>query len=99
MLVTVAAPCRHLKGDHTVDIVFLAAAVIAALLLPRARALTVTVAAWAISLAMVGWGPAHNSDVHTRQAGFWLPWIIVLAIGLALVYGITFAKNRRAIRA
>jgi hypothetical protein len=80
------------------DIVFLAAAVIAALLLPRSRALTATVAAWAICLAMVGWGPAHNSSVHTRSAGFWVPWAVVLVIGIALVYGITFAKQRRAAR-
>lgn len=81
------------------DIVFLAATVIAALLLPRSRALIATVAAWAICLAMVGWGPAHNSDVHTRAAGFWVPWTIVLVIGIALAYGITFVKERRAARA
>lgn len=81
------------------DIVFLAAAVIAALLLPRSRALLVTVAAWAICLAMVGWGPAHNSNVHTRQAGFWVPWLIVLVIGTGLVFAIQYAKQRRALRA
>jgi len=81
------------------DIVFLAAAVIAALLLPRSRALLVTVAAWAICLAMVGWGPAHNANVHTRQAGFWAPWLVVLVIGTGLVYGIDFYKQRRAARA
>jgi len=80
------------------DIVFLAAAVIAALLLPRSRALLATVAAWAVCLAMVGWGPAHNSDVHTRQAGFWVPWLIVLLIGLGVVYGISVFKERRAAR-
>jgi hypothetical protein len=99
MLLSKAARRRQIKEKRIVDIVFLAATVIAALLLPRARALLVTVAAWAISLAMVGWGPAHNSDVHTRQAGFWVPWIIVLAIGVGLVYGINLLKNRRAARA
>jgi len=81
------------------DIVFLAVTVIAALLLPRSRALLVTVAAWAICLAMVGWGPAHNSAVHTREAGFWVPWTIVLVIGVALVHAIHFFKQRRAARA
>ena len=80
------------------DIVFLAVAVIAALFLSRSRAVAVTVAAWAICLAMVGWGPAHNSAVHTRQAGFWVPWLVVLAIGTALVYGVDFLKRRRAAR-
>lgn len=77
------------------DIVFLAAVVIAALLLPRARALLVTPAAWAICVAMVGWGPAHNDSVHTRSAGFWVPWTIALAIGVALVFGIHFVRARR----
>ena len=81
------------------DIVFLAATVIAALLLPRSRALLATVAAWAICLAMVGWGPAHNSDVHTREAGFWVPWTVVLVIGVGLVYLIHYFKHRRAVRA
>lgn len=81
------------------DIVFLAAAVIAALLLPRSRALVATVAAWAICLAMVGWGPAHNSNVHTRSAGFWVPWSIVLLIGMALVFGITHVRARRSAHA
>lgn len=80
------------------DIVFLAVAVIAALLLARQRALVVTVCAWALCVAMVGWGPAKNSNVHTQSVGFWVPWIIVLVIGLALVYGIGLLKQRRAAR-
>ena len=81
------------------DIVFLAVTVIAALLLPRSRAVVACVAVWAGCLSMVGWGPAHNSDVHTRQIGFWGPWLIVLVIGIGLVYGISFVKQRRAARA
>ena len=81
------------------DIVFLAVAVIAALLMPRSKALVATVAAWAVCLAMVGWGPAHNSDVHTREAGFWVPWTIALVIGLILVGAISFFRQRRAARA
>ena len=77
------------------DIVFLAITVIAALLLPRNRALLVTPAVWAVCLAMVGWGPAHNSDVHTRQAGFWVPWTIALLIGLGVCYGISSLRQRR----
>ena len=80
------------------DIVFLAGAVIAALLLPRNRALLVTVAVWAVCLSMVGWGPAHNSDVDTRQAGFWVPWSIVLVLGLGIVCAIAYFKQRRAAR-
>jgi hypothetical protein len=81
-----------------VDIVFLAAAIITALMLPRARALTVTVAVWAVCLAMVGWGPAHNSNVHTREAGFWVPWLVVLVIGALVVTGISWARERRTAR-
>ena len=77
------------------DIVFLAITVIAALLLPRSRALLVTPAVWAVCLAMVGWGPAHNSDVHTRKAGFWVPWTIALLIGLGLVFAISYFRERR----
>ena len=80
------------------DIVFLAAAVVAALFLPRPRALAVTAGVWAICVAMVGWGPADNAQVHTRSLGFWLPWIIVLALGLAAVHGIAWGKQRRATR-
>jgi hypothetical protein len=78
-----------------VDIVFLAIVIIASLLLPRNRALLVTPAAWAVCLAFVGWGPAHNSDVHLRSAGCWVPWCIVLVIGLGLTYGITYLRQRR----
>jgi hypothetical protein len=47
---------------------------------------------------MVGWGPADNAQVHTRSLGFWLPRIIVLALGLAAVHGIAWGKQRRATR-
>lgn len=77
------------------DIVFLAIVIIAALLLPRSRALVLTPAAWALCVAFVGWGPAHNSDVHTTSMGFWVPWIVVLAIGVAIVYGIDLVRHRR----
>jgi hypothetical protein len=45
---------------------------------------------------MVAWGPAHNSDVHLDSAGFWAPWIIVLAITAGLVFGIQTLKRRWA---
>ncbi|QGN58509.1 hypothetical protein [Nostocoides sp. HKS02] len=77
------------------DIVFLAVVVIAALLLPRSRALLVTPAAWALCVALVGWGPANNPDVHTTSLGFWVPWAVVLVIGLALVVGIDLVRRRR----
>jgi len=58
----------------------------------------VTAGVWGICVAMVGWGPAGNAQVHTRSLGFWLPWIIVLALGLAAVHGIAWGKQRRATR-
>jgi ABC-type Mn2+/Zn2+ transport system permease subunit len=84
--------------ENTMDIVFLAGAIIAGLLLPRVPSYLATVAVWALCLAMVGWGPAHNSDVHTREAGFWIPWLVVLAIGAVLVTVIQFFRERRAAR-
>jgi hypothetical protein len=82
-----------------VDIVFLALALIAALLLPRTRALLTTVAAWAVCLAFVGWGPAWNSEVHTDSIGFWGPWLVVLVLGLGLVLLVDLLKRRRSARA
>lgn len=81
------------------DIVFLAVTLIAALLLPRSRAWLATVAAWAVCLAVVGWGPAWNSDVHTNSIGFWGPWLVVLVIGLGLVALVdVLRRRRRAVR-
>jgi hypothetical protein len=78
------------------DIPVIAIAIIAAFLLPRERALIVVPVAWAIGLVMVGWGPANNSDVHTDSAGFWVPWLVVLAICMGLVLGISAFRERRA---
>jgi membrane protein DedA with SNARE-associated domain len=77
------------------DIPVIAIAIIAALLLPRERALLVAPIAWAVGLIMVGWGPAHNSDVHTDSADFWVPWLVVLVICCALVIGISAFRERR----
>jgi hypothetical protein len=81
------------------DIPVIAIAVIAALLLPRPRALAFAVAAWAVGLVMVGWGPANNSSVDTGSAGFWIPWFVVLAICCGLVLAITAVRARRAVQA
>jgi hypothetical protein len=78
------------------DIPVIAIAIVAALLLPRERALVVVPIAWAVGLVMVGWGPAHNSDVHTDSAGFWVPWLVVLGICCGLVLVITAVRARRA---
>lgn len=86
------------------DIVVLAIAVIASLLLTeiasllltRTKALAVAAAGWIFALSMVAWGPAHNSDVHLNRAGFWIPWVIVLAICLLIVAGIDRFKRRAA---
>jgi peptidoglycan/LPS O-acetylase OafA/YrhL len=77
------------------DIVFLALTLVAALLLPRSRAWLATVAAWAVCLAFVGWGPASNSDVHTDSVAFWGPWLVVLLIGLGLVALVDAVRRRR----
>jgi hypothetical protein len=81
-----------------VDIVFLALTLIAALLLPRSRAWLATVAAWAVCLAFVGWGPAWNSEVHTDSMGFWGPWFVVLVVGLGIVALVDALRRRRAAR-
>jgi hypothetical protein len=82
------------------DIFFLAVVIIAALMLPRSRALVLTLGVWALCVAFVGWGPAHNSEVHTTSAGFWVPWTVVLAIGIGIVFGIDLVRRRRrAVRA
>jgi drug/metabolite transporter (DMT)-like permease len=81
------------------DIVFLVAAAAAALLLPRPKALVATLAAWAGCVVLVGWGPAHNSDVHTASAGFWVPWAVVLVLGAGLCLAISTVRLRRAGRA
>lgn len=81
------------------DIVFLALTVIAALLLPRPRALVAMVAAWAVCMSFVAWGPAHNSNVHTDSIGFWGPWLIVLGIATGVVFLIDGVRRRRAARA
>jgi hypothetical protein len=80
------------------DIVFLAVTLVLALVLPRSRALVAVTGVWAVCLAMVGWGPAHNDSVHVDSLGFWVPWLIVLAIGLALAAGIDYLRRRRAPR-
>jgi hypothetical protein len=77
------------------DIVFLILAIGAGLLLPRRRALLATTILWAISVAMVGWGPANSDGVHTDSLGFWIPWSIALCIGLGVTSMMTFLRTRR----
>ncbi len=78
------------------DIIVLAITLIAALLLPRTRALIVAGITWLAGLSMVAWGPAHNADVHLSSAGFWVPWFVVLAICFLIVFGIDRFKRRAA---
>lgn len=80
------------------DIPVLAVAIIAALLLTRQRALVIVPIVWAAGLAMVAWGPAHNSSVHLDSIGFWGPWFVLLAICLAVVFAVTALRERRARR-
>jgi hypothetical protein len=76
------------------DIPFLILAIAGGLLLSRRRALLAAAALWAIAVALVGWGPAKNDGVHTGSLGFWVPWAIVLAIGIGLVMLTTFLRER-----
>lgn len=76
------------------DIVVLAIALIAALLLPRTAALAVAVAGWIFGMSMVAWGPAHNANVHLDRAGFWVPWSILAVVAIALVFGVQALKRR-----
>jgi hypothetical protein len=78
------------------DIFVLAAALIAALLLSRQRALLVAGAVWVFGVVMVGWGPANNSSVHTDRLSFWGPWLIVLALCCAIVFGVEAVRRHRA---
>jgi hypothetical protein len=34
--------------------------------------------------------------VHTSTLGFWVPWAVVLVIGVALVLGVSLVRERRA---
>ena len=76
------------------DIVVLAIALIAALMLSRTRALAVAAAGWLFGLSMVAWGPAHNSNVHLDSAGFWVPWAILLPVCAGLVFGVHALRRR-----
>jgi hypothetical protein len=78
------------------DIVVLALALIAALLLPRPRALVLAAVAWGAGVAMVAWGPAHNDNVDLGSAGFWVPWLIVGALCVGIVLGTEAMRRRRA---
>jgi hypothetical protein len=77
------------------DIPVVAVAIITSLLLTRQRALIVVPIVWAIALAMVAWGPAHNSNVHLDSAGFWGPWFILLLLCCGIVFGVTALRARR----
>ena len=77
------------------DIPFIVLTIVAALFLPRPKALLATVALWAVAVAMVGWGPAHSDNVPTASLEFWLPWSVALLVGLAVALGITALRNRR----
>jgi pimeloyl-ACP methyl ester carboxylesterase len=59
-----------------------------------ALALGIVVVLWAIALVLVGWGPAHSSQTHTGSAGFWIPWLFVLALACALAFGAHAFRRR-----
>jgi heme/copper-type cytochrome/quinol oxidase subunit 2 len=77
------------------DLVVIAAALIAALTLSRGRALTVAVVVWCPGVAMVAWGPANNESVDTGSLGFWGPWAIVLVVEVLLVVAVDRVRRRR----
>jgi hypothetical protein len=80
------------------DLVFLVLAIGAGLLLPRSRALLAVTVLWAVSVAMVGWGPAHSDGVHTDSLGFWIPWTIALLMGLGAASLVSYLRTRRSSR-
>lgn len=80
------------------DIPFILLTVVAALSLPRPTALLATVGLWAVAVALVGWGPAHSDGVTTASLGFWVPWGIALAVGLAVSFGVSTLRSRRRAR-
>jgi hypothetical protein len=77
------------------DIPFLILTIAVGLLLPRCRALMATVALWITAVVTVGWGPAKSDGVHTDSFGFWVPWVVVLAIGIGLVMLTAYMRQRR----
>jgi hypothetical protein len=77
-------------------LVFLVVAIVAALFLPRVPALALALAAWMFSAAMVAWGPAGDETAHPDRFSFWFPGLIVLAVGLAVAFGLRWFKDRRA---
>lgn len=77
------------------DIVVLLLALVLAFLLAPRLALAIVAVVWLIALVLVGWGPAHSSGTHTGTVGFWVPWLVVLAIGCAIVLGIDWNRRRR----
>ena len=77
------------------DLVAIAAAIASGLLLSRQRALIVTAVVWVISMSMVAWGPAHNSNVHLHSIGFWVPWSILAALVTGIVFGCSALRARR----
>ena len=77
------------------DIVVLLVAVVTGFLLAPRLALPIVAVVWAIALALVGWGPAHSSGTHTGTVGFWVPWLVVLALACAIVLGVNWLLRRR----
>ena len=81
------------------DIVLLVGAIAAAVLMTRQRAIVATGLLWALCVAMVAVGPAHNDQVHVATAGFWVPWLVAGVVAVGIVLGITEIRRRRAVRA
>jgi hypothetical protein len=82
-----------------VDIVVLVLALIIGLFVLRlAWALGAVVVVWVVAVWMTGWGPAHSSGVTPGSAGFLVPWLVVLIIALALMYGAHWLRTRRSQR-
>ena len=80
------------------DIVFLVLALAVGLLLPMRPAVLTTAGLWAVAVAMVAWGPAHNTNVHTGSVGFWAPWLICGLIGEGITAAVCYLRARRLTR-
>ena len=79
-------------------VVLVLALIIGYFALRLAWAFAAVVVVWAVSLWMAGWGPAHSSGVSPSSTGFFVPWLVVLIVAVALTYGAHWLRARRSRR-
>ena len=97
-MIVLCSPVR-LGRYRAGDIVVLVLALIIGFFLTRlAWALAAVVVVWAVAAWMAGWGPAHSAGVYPGSPGFFVPWLVLLVIPLALAYGVHWLRTRRTRR-